>query len=344
MLMKTLPRAALLAAGLLAAIPAFAADDVAQQAQALINAGKANEALSKLESHLSGNPQDAAARFMRGLALVKLNRSKDAIRVYADLTRDYPNLPEPYNNLAALYAAQGDYVKARDALELAVTKNPGYALAHENLGDIYASLASAAYSKASTLNPNGGGKRKLAVVSQLATAGSNLSQSSAPQAITSRSPQPAAVPAPAPASVASNPVAASVIAPAAAPSAAAPVTPKGDQDSAQKQAVLAAVDGWAKAWAGKNADGYLAAYAQEFTPEGGLSRETWAAQRRERIGRAKDISVKVEQPEVTVIEDGALRVSFRQVYKSDTFNDSSNKVLELIPIAGGWKIVREYSR
>lgn len=342
--MKTLSRAALLTAGVLSAAAVFAADNVAQQAQALLNAGKASEALAKLDSQLSSNPQDAEARFVRGLALVKLGRPKDAIRVYADLTRDYPTLPEPYNNLAALYAAQGDYIKARDALQAAVVKNPGYALANENLGDIYATLASAAYSKAAQLNPgNAGAKRKLAVVSQLASAGSNLTQSSAAQPLASRpvlsAPAPVAsaapVAAPAPV-VAATPVPAVSSAPATSTAT--------DLESTQKQGVLAAVEAWARAWTAKDVDGYLGAYADEFTPEGGLSREAWATQRRERIARAKDISVKVEKPEVSAIEDGAMRVSFRQSYKSDTFSDSSNKVLELVPIKNSWKIVREYSR
>jgi len=65
------------------------------------------------------SPQDAEARFSRGLVLVKLSRTDEAIKVFADLTRDYPQLPEPYNNLAVLYAQKGDYEKARDALEAA---------------------------------------------------------------------------------------------------------------------------------------------------------------------------------------------------------------------------------
>src|SRR3546814_8685917 len=85
-------------------------------------------------------------------------------------SRDYPQLPEPYNNLAVLYAAQGDYDKARDALQAAIAKHPSYATAHENLGDIYAALAGAAYSKAATLDTaDQAVRRKLAVINQLDT-------------------------------------------------------------------------------------------------------------------------------------------------------------------------------
>jgi tetratricopeptide (TPR) repeat protein len=48
--------------------------------------------------------------------------------VFSKLTEDYPELPEPYNNLAVLYAQQKQYDKARTALEMAIRIHPGYAL------------------------------------------------------------------------------------------------------------------------------------------------------------------------------------------------------------------------
>ncbi|WP_020647978.1 L,D-transpeptidase Cds6 family protein [Solimonas variicoloris] len=321
--------AAVLAGGLTLAPVAFAAN-VAQDAQALIDAGKADAALGKLNDHLAKNPQDAEARFTKGLALVKLGRSKDAIRVFADLTRDYPQLPEPYNNLAVLYAAQGDYEKARDALQAAVAKHPSYATAHENLGDIYAALAGAAYGKAAALDSgNPGARRKLAVINQLDT-GYDLA--AAPQPV-------AAAPvsaAPAPAAVAPMPAAAKPV--------AAPEPPQSAESSARHEAALAQVAAWAKAWASKDLDTYFSLYAPEFTPEGGISRASWEAQRRDRIGKPQHIAVRVINPQASDIEDGAVRVGFRQAYESDSFSDTVNKVIELIPADGTWKIVREYTR
>src|SRR3569623_631806 len=114
--------------------------------------GQYAQALQKLDQHLAKNPQDAESRFSRGIALTKLNRTSDAMKVFNDLTRDYPQLPEPYNNLAVLYAQQGDYEMARDALEAALATHPSYATAHENLGDIYAALAGASYNRALKLD------------------------------------------------------------------------------------------------------------------------------------------------------------------------------------------------
>ncbi len=58
--------------------------------------------------------------------------------MFTKLSEDYPELPEPYNNLAVLYAQQKQYDKARTALEMAIRTHPSYAIAYENLGDIYA--------------------------------------------------------------------------------------------------------------------------------------------------------------------------------------------------------------
>src|SRR5438093_2806195 len=80
-------------------------------------------------------------------------------------------MPEPYNNLAVLYAGQGDYQKARKALETAIRTHPSYAVAHENLGDIYATLASQAYDKALQLDSgNAAARKKLALIKELVPA------------------------------------------------------------------------------------------------------------------------------------------------------------------------------
>src|SRR5690606_20562402 len=97
-------------------------------------------------------PKDARGRFLRGLILAEQSRYDEAIRAFSDLTRDYPELPEPYNNLAVLYASRGRYDEARQALEMAIRTHPSYATAHENLGDIYAKMASQAYDKALALD------------------------------------------------------------------------------------------------------------------------------------------------------------------------------------------------
>ena len=125
-----------------------------EDAQRAMDIGNYKQALTDLNKFLDRNPQDAQARFSKGLALVMLKRDDDAIKEFSDLARDFPELPESYNNLAVLYARAGRYEEARDALESALTAHPSYATAHENLGDIYAALANAAYNRAIVLDKN----------------------------------------------------------------------------------------------------------------------------------------------------------------------------------------------
>ena len=119
----------------------------------LVEAGKFNDALTKIDEHLKQYPRDAQVRFTRGRVLMEMGRNAEAIDVFTALTQDFPELPEPFNNLAALYAQAGEYDKARAALESAIRNNPNFAVAYANLGDIYAKLAQQAYQKSLKLAP-----------------------------------------------------------------------------------------------------------------------------------------------------------------------------------------------
>lgn len=318
---RTLSRLAFLAAAAAFAPLAIAATPV-EQAQAQLNGGDLQGALKTLDRHLASSPQDAEGRFTRGLVLVKLNKTEEALKAFADLTRDYPQLPEPYNNLAVLYAQQGDYEKARDALEAALATHPAYATAHENLGDIYAALAGAAYNRALMLDQSNQTVRyKLNLVNQLDTGLVGV--------------------APAPAAPATKPAA-----PTAAPTPAAPTpVPAAAADPGiDAAAINSSLLAWAKAWSAKDVDGYLALYAPDFAPEGGLTRAAWEQQRRERISRPARIAVRALSPEISRIGADRVRVNFVQDYQSDSFSDQVNKTLELRATEAGWKIVREYIR
>ena len=108
-------------------------------------------ALTQLDARLQANPRDVQAKFKRATILARLNRDNEAITAFTELTQAYPELPEPYNNLAALYAKQGRYEDARVALETATKANPSYALAYDNLGDLYLRLAAESYKRAQSL-------------------------------------------------------------------------------------------------------------------------------------------------------------------------------------------------
>lgn len=134
----------------------------------LVRTNQFAEALVKADSYLVNKPADPQMRFIKGVIQRQLGKQAEAIATFASLTQDYPELAEPYNNLAALYAAQGQLDQARAALEMAIRTNPNYAIAHENLGDVYALLASEAYNKTLQLDKgNTSVPPKLAVIGEI---------------------------------------------------------------------------------------------------------------------------------------------------------------------------------
>ncbi|MDH3317982.1 MAG: tetratricopeptide repeat protein [Gammaproteobacteria bacterium] len=116
--------------------------------RSLAQQSRYQEAYDQLETYLSRRPADEQGRLLKGVLLTRLDRIDEAIEAFRDLAGDKPTLPEPYNNLAVLYAAEGRYDEARQSLEKAVALQPGYATARENLGDIYARLAHLEYMRA----------------------------------------------------------------------------------------------------------------------------------------------------------------------------------------------------
>ena len=156
------------------------ADELAD-VQRLYYAGQAPAAMQRADQFLAINPRDAQMRFLKGVMLTDAKRSMEAIALFQKLSDDFPDLAEPYNNLAALYAAQGDYAKARATLEQALRMNPNYATAHENLGDVYAALAALSYARAEKLDPaNVTVPTKLALVRDLYKRATPNSKGTAP--------------------------------------------------------------------------------------------------------------------------------------------------------------------
>ncbi|MBG6070586.1 MULTISPECIES: tetratricopeptide repeat protein [unclassified Polaromonas] len=160
--------ASLLLLALLGA-PAVHADEYTDVNQ-LISAGQFPQALASADRYLAAKPRDPQMRFLKGVIQSGSAQTAEAMETFAQLNRDFPELPEPYNNLAVLYAGLGQFNKARESLDMAIRLNPRYAVAHENMGDVYARLASQSYSRALQLNAaNAALPPKLALVNQLLT-------------------------------------------------------------------------------------------------------------------------------------------------------------------------------
>lgn len=361
--------AALVFASLMTALPALA--DEAQEIGKLLKSGQQAQAMERADKFLATNPKDAQVRFLKGLIFTEQNKTAEAIRVFTSLTEDYPELPEPYNNLAVLYASQNQLDKARAALQMAIQTNPAYATAHENLGDLYAKMASQAYDRALQLDKgNNAAQTKLSLVRELFSR--NRVGTAKPITLAQANPaQAPVVPVVKPnLPVSAVPVVPATAKPAATTPIAAPVTPvitkplttapvatqtlakpiekpadkpgnKSDErdDDAEEQ-VQKSVNAWAKAWEGKKVSAYLAAYAKGFKTPKGESRSDWEQQRRERISGAKSIDVSLSGVKIKVDGDQAT-VRFTQNYRSDSLKSSTGKTLIMIRSGKTWQIKEE---
>jgi ketosteroid isomerase-like protein len=385
---------------LLLGVGAARADEAADIAR-LARSGQGEEALRRIDALLAKQPADAQIRFMKGVMLSE-TRPADAIAIFTKLTQDYPKLPEPYNNLAVLYAAAGQYDKARAALDKALRTHPAYATAFDNLGDVHARLASQAYDKALQIQPGKPAPAQLALVRNLTLPGAQSATLAvapvAPAPVTAAitpaaAAQPPASPVPAAVAVAPGkpaPPAITIIATApvdtkpaalvarpesrpaqaAAPRVAVPQreptqaeaakraeppvrmvkadrTEKPDpkaraaqEAAAEREAVLSAVQSWAKAWSARDVQAYLAHYAPDFDPAGGMTRKAWVEERQQRIAGKGRIKVDIDKPQVTT-EGNTAVVHSRQSYASDRLSATSRKTLELERQRGKWLIKQE---
>ena len=335
------------ALSLVLAAAAVHADEL-QDINRMMRQGQLPQSLERVDKFLAGKPRDAQGRFLKGLILTEMNRPAEAIQMFAKLSEDYPELPEPYNNLAVLYASQGQYEKARVALETSIRTHPSYATAHENLGDIYAKLASQAYDKALQLDSsNTGAKTKLAMIGELIGGGARTARAPA-------RPEPVKAAETASAKAADAGKASIVVASAvksdteakpaepkaAEPKAAVPAKAGGGQ-AGETDELIKTVHAWAGAWAKKDVAGYLAYYAKDFKTPKGEARGDWEKARKQRISAPKKIEVEIDSPKVSISGDNAASVSFRQIYRSDVIKTSGTKTLVLVKTNGKWLIREE---
>lgn len=318
------------------------ADEYSDVAQ-LLREGKLAEAQARVDRHLAAKPRDPQMRLFKGVIQRESGRPADAVTTFTRLSEDHPELPEPYNNLAVIHAAQGQYDKARVALEKALRTNPSYATAHENLADVYARLASQAYSKALQLDgaPQPGPAR-LTLIRELSPAPASQSRPVLAAAPSTPAVKPTAPTQPQPAIVAAAPA-------LAKPSAATAAVPAPPATSRQPPAaadsnrdVELAVRAWARAWTDKNMAQYLAAYDKNFETPGQQSRSAWEQDRRLRITGKSRISVNLLELQITVKDNRAV-AKFRQDYKADALAVLSRKTLELVRTGDRWLIVKESS-
>ena len=110
---------------------------ITDRIEARIDKGDYTGALKLIErrqAQLQGKPgTDVQLMFQHARVLAALGRTDQAAAIYKDMTQRFPELPEPWNNLATLYARQGKLDQAGAALRTALQVDPDYADAQANL-------------------------------------------------------------------------------------------------------------------------------------------------------------------------------------------------------------------
>lgn len=304
------------------------ADEI-QDINKLFKQNQHAQALKRIDVYLTNKPKDAQARFLKGLILTTQRKTNDAISIFSSLTEDYPELPEPYNNLAVLYAGLGQYDKAKVALEMAIHNHPNYATAQENLGDIYAKMASQAYERALQLDRNNTTTQtKLALINDL------FLKNKPSTALGNTTKQQATTPE-------TTPVPSKVVAavPESTPSTKPVIIKK--LATGNNAEVLKTLHDWAEVWSSQNVRKYLDFYATDFKTPNGENRDRWETESNARISTPKYIEINVSNEKVSFTDENHATLTFHQSYRSDYLNTSFDKIMLLVKSNNKWLIQEE---
>lgn len=309
------------------------------QVREMIRMGRYSQALEQLDILIQQAPEMAQVRFLKGVALAERGQINQAIAEFRFLATTYPFLPEPFNNLAVLYTHQKQYDLARETLLKAIETHTSYATAYQNLSNIYAMMAGAAYDKALGLKADKQQQPDLQLLSNLHSADFIKAEEAVVASVempTDRPAQPVErEPEPEQQAV---PVAEPPVVPAAEP---VPEQPDAVEENAD---IAAFIDTWKTAWSAQDVPAYLRCYGANFRlPARYKTRAAWEKARRWVISRPASIDVVVQNLNITREGENRASATFRQVYRSDRYQDQVQKTLSLQKVGAGWKIVDETS-
>lgn len=127
--------------------------DEAAEVRALLARGDGAAALQRVQSAAAANPRDVQLRFLHGVVLMDTGHDDEALAHFTRMTQDFPELPDPYNNIALLQVRAGRLEQARQALETALRNDPSHRTARANLGEVHLMLAAQAWALAAAGGP-----------------------------------------------------------------------------------------------------------------------------------------------------------------------------------------------
>lgn len=267
------------------------------------------EAKKIVQQLLDSDKENPQLLFIDGVLLSELGEIENAINVFVSLTKSHPTLPEPYNNLAVLYAQSGNFDLARTALEKSIKTHPSYATAHVNLGDLYTRMASESYNQALQIDKsNKNAKTKLSLIKKLFNF---------------------------------QPIDKNIVLAQDAKKTQSFNEVKNKEEDINEK-IFVMIDNWKNAWMSQNFDQYIGHYSDNFKNNKGMDIEKWKQFRKPRIVNKPSINIKLNNIEISK-NNNLFSVSFIQIYQSGNIDSTTNKTLLIELVDNQLKIVNEIS-
>jgi len=258
-------------------------------------------ALKEINRLITTKPNNHNLLFLRAVTQTRLEKKELAIETYNDLIERFPDLPEPYNNLAVLYAEQNNLSKAKEILQKALETNSTYSIAHINLGDVYTRMASEAYRLAFELDKSPVANNKLQLINELFSYSPNMQQKNLTM----------------------------------------PDSTIGIKSKEKNIADIALlVERWKSSWENKDLESYFSTYSKYFKLKGEMNYRKWRKTRTEKIENKKEINIELTNFKYNY-KDGFWFVSMSQAYNSGNYSDKEEKTLVIISEFGSYKIIEE---
>ncbi|MDO6564423.1 tetratricopeptide repeat protein [Amphritea sp. 1_MG-2023] len=344
-----------------------------KHAKTLQDKGDLKGAFDQVNDYLVSNPKDPNGWLLYGISLINQNKLKEAADIFSKLSHLYPDAPEPYNNLAVVYARQGDNDQAVEVLLEAFETHPSYAQVQTNLKAVYSALATQAYNRALDLDNKQPARADLGILDQVyQPLSAQTLVAAAPQSTPQAAPQTVAV---ATTSVTSQPsvtvttpseliieerdksqgtVPATITTEPAIVSAKQPITPNREVKPESHSNVVAGlsepvraeiqqiISNWASSWSAQDVSAYLNFYTDSYTPDAtNITHRQWVWGRQQRLSKPSFIKVVITDVSLAEAGEDKIRAVFRQRYQSNTYQDDVYKTLTLTQQNGAWKIQTE---
>jgi len=291
-------------------INSFAQNNL-EEIKILLKNGKYVRAEKLISNSIEINPNNPELLFYKGIIETNIGKNDKAINTFRNLTEKFPELPEPFNNLAVLYAEKGEFKLAKEILEQAIKTNPSYLTAHINLGDIFTKMASEAYNKALEIDEsNNIAITKLSMITQLFNYHPNTKNTEIDSTKIIKKSK-------------------------------SKVTKEQLKEQLSKE-ILDSIENWKQAWEDKNMENYLASYASNFKYPNKMTKLDWEKYRTVRITSKKTINISLSNIKLKFKKEEVI-ATFTQDYKAGKFEQLSNKTLIFIKEDGDWVIVQETS-